>query len=166
MINVWKKVADRHPDWSLHIWGAGDMRAALEQHIKSMGMTGHVFLKGYSSTVTDEMAKASLFLSTSVSEGFSLATIEAMSVGLPAVAYNCPGGLRYVLEDGETGFVVPMNDEETFVEKVCTLIENEELRKVMGQAALKEAARYKIDAIVQKWMTLFYELLIEKRNQK
>lgn len=165
MINVWKKVADRHPDWSLHIWGAGDMRAALEQHIKSMGMTGHVFLKGYSSTVTNEMAKASLFLSTSVSEGFSLATIEAMSVGLPAVAYNCPGGLRYVLKDEETGFLVPMNDEDAFVEKVCTLIENEELRKTMGQAALKEVEQYRIEKITQRWMELFQELLDKKRGK-
>ena len=164
MINVWKKVVDRHPDWTLHIWGTGAMQATLEQHIKSMGMTDHVFLKGYSSTVTDEMAKASLFLSTSLSEGFSLATLEAMSVGIPTVVYNCPGGIRYVVKDGETGFLVPMNDEDAFVEKVCTLIENEELRKTMGKAAMRESEQYRIEKIVQRWMELFQELLETKRK--
>lgn len=166
MINVWRKVVDRHPDWSLHIWGTGAMQTVLEQHIKSKGMTDRVLLKGYSSKVTDEMAKASLFISTSVSEGFSLATLEAMSVGIPTVVYNCPGGIRYLVKDGETGFLVPMNDEDAFVEKVCTLIENEELRKTMGQTALKEGEQYKIEKIAQRWMELFQELLDKKRGKK
>ena len=166
MINVWRKVVDRHPDWSLHIWGTGAMQTVLEQHIKSKGMTDRVLLKGYSSKVTDEMAKASLFISTSVSEGFSLATLEAMSVGIPTVVYNCPGGIRYLVKDGETGFLVPMNDEDAFVEKVCMLIENEELRKTMGQTALKEGEQYKIEKIAQRWMELFQELLDKKRGKK
>ena len=166
MIDVWKKVVAIHPDWQLHIWGTGAMQAALEQHIKSTGMTDHVFLKGYSSTVTDEMAKASLFLSTSISEGFSLATIEAMSVGIPAVVYNCPGGIRYVVKDGVTGYLIPMNDEDAFVGKVCMLIENEELRKKMGQSSLREVEQYRIEMITQRWMTLFQELLTRKRGKK
>lgn len=166
MINVWRKVVDRHPDWSLHIWGSGAMQATLEQHIKSLGLTDRVFLKGFSSTVTDEMAKDSLFISTSVSEGFSLATLEAMSVGIPTVVYSCPGGISYVVKDGETGFLVKMNDEDAFVEKVCALIENEELRKMMGQAALKEAQQYRVEKIVQRWMELFQELLEKKRGTK
>ncbi len=166
LINIWAKVIQRHPDWTLQIWGEGPEKKRLEEQIRRIGLREKVYLMGYTPDIQKKMAEASIFVLTSRTEGFSLSALEAMSVGIPTVAYNCPGGLRYVLEDGETGFVVPMNDEETFVEKVCTLIENEELRKVMGQAALKEAARYKIDAIVQKWMTLFYELLIEKRNQK
>ena len=166
MINAWRKVVDRHPDWSLHIWGSGAMQATLEQHIKSLGLTDHVILKGFSSTVTDEMAKASLFISTSVSEGFSLATLEAMSVGIPTVVYNCPGGIRYVVKDGETGYLVKMNDEDAFVEKLCALIENEELRKMMGRAALKEAQQYRVEKIVQRWMELFQELLEKKRGTK
>jgi glycosyltransferase involved in cell wall biosynthesis len=142
------------------------MQVTLEQHIKSLGLTDYVILKGFSSTVTDEMAKASLFISTSVSEGFSLTTLEAMSVGIPTVVYNCPGGIRYVVKDGETGYLVKMNDEDAFVEKVCALIENEELRKMMGRAALKEAQQYRVEKIVQRWMELFQELLEKKRGTK
>lgn len=164
MINVWRKVVDRHPDWSLHIWGSGAMQTALEQHIKALGMTDRVFLKGYSSTVTDEMAHTSLFISTSVSEGFSLATLEAMSVGIPTVVYNCPGGISHLVRDGETGYLIPLNDETSMADHVCQLIEDTELRHTMGKAALHESKRYRVENIAQRWMQLFEEELRKKHG--
>lgn len=164
MINVWRKVVDRHPDWTLHIWGSGALQAALERHIKDMGMVGHVFLKGYSSTVTDEMAKASIFISTSVSEGFSLATLEAMSVGLPTVVYNCPGGIKHLVRDCQTGYLIPMNDEAAMIDHVCRLIENTELRDTMGATALRESKRYRVENISRRWMDLFEAELRKKRG--
>lgn len=165
MINVWKKVVDRHPDWSLHIWGSGAMQATLEQHIKSMEMADHIFLKGFSSTVTDEMAKASLFISTSVSEGFSLATLEAMSVGLPTVVYNCPGGISHLVRDGKTGYLIPMNNENAMADHICKLIEDTELRHTMGKDALFESKRFSVEIIAQRWMQLFEEELMKKRGK-
>lgn len=164
MINVWRKVVDRHPDWSLHIWGSGAMQTVLEQHIKTLGLTDRVFLKGYSSTVTDEMAKASLFISTSVSEGFSLATLEAMSVEIPTVVYNCPGGISHLVRDGETGYLIPMNDETSMADHVCQLIEDAKLRHTMGKAALRESKRYRVENIAQRWMQLFEEELRKKHS--
>ena len=61
---------------------------------------------------------------------------------------------------------MPMNDEDVFVEKVCVLIENENLRKTMGQAALHESEQYSINKITQRWMNLFQELLTKKRNKQ
>ena len=90
-----------------------------------------------------------------------------MSVGIPTVVYNCPGGIRYLVKDGVTGYLVPMNDEDAFVEKVCALIENEELRKTMGQAALPESGTiWHRMKITQRWMDLFQELLDKKRKDK
>lgn len=162
LINTWAKVIQRHPDWTLQIWGEGDFRNRLEKKIQEMGLTKHVFLMGYTDNTLSQMAKASLFVSSSISEGFSLATVEAMAVGLPAVAYNGHGGLRYVLHDGVTGILVPLNDEDTFAEKICLLIEDEELRRKMGQAALEEVKRYQVDEIVKLWMQLFTELRQKK----
>lgn len=166
LINIWAKVIQRHPDWTLQIWGEGPQRDSLIKQIKRLRLENHVFLMGYTPDVQEQMAKASLFVLTSQTEGFSLVTLEAMSVGVPAVVYNCPGGIRYVVKDGETGFLVPLNDGEAFVEKVCMLIENDELRRKMGQTALCESDQYKIEKIAQLWMTLFQELLVEKRDIK
>ena len=164
LINIWAKVIQRHPDWTLQIWGEGEERGNLEKQIERLGLKNHVFLMGYTSEVQEQMAKASLFLLTSKTEGFSLVTIEAMSVGIPAVVYNCPGGIRYVVKDGETGYLVPMDDEDAFVEKVCTLIENEDLRRRMGQASLQEVEQYRIEKIAKQWMTLFHELVRNKHE--
>ncbi len=166
LINIWSKVAQRHPDWTLQIWGVGETQKELESQIKEKNLSEHVFLNGYTEEMGIEMSKASLFVFTSLSESFSLVTLEAMSVGIPAVVYNCPGGIRYVVKDNVTGFLVPMNDEDAFVEKVCTLIEDEELRKKMGQAALKEAEKYRLDGIISRWMDLFKELVDKKRGQR
>ena len=131
-----------------------------------MGLKDHVSLMGYTPEVQEQMAKASLFVLASQTEGFSLVVIEAMSVGIPTVVYNCPGGIRYVVKDGETGYLVPMNDEDAFVEKVCLLIENEKLRTAMGQDCLQEVKQYRIEKIAQQWMVLFQDLLDKKRGRK
>ena len=130
-----------------------------------MGLKNHVFLMGYTPEVQEQMAKASLFVLTSRTEGFSLALLEAMSVGIPSVAYNCPGGIRYALKDGKTGYLVPMEDEDAFAEKVCELIEDEELRKRMSSVALKEVEQYRMKNIIPRWMELFQELLAKKRGK-
>ena len=166
LISIWARVIQHHPDWILQIWGEGSERGDLEKRIERLKLHNHVFLMGYTSEVQEQMAKASLFVLTSRTEGFSLAAIEAMSVGIPAVVYNCPGGIRYVVKDGETGYLVPMDDEDAFAEKVCTLIENEDLRRTMGQAALKEVEQYRIENITQRWMDLFQELLDKKRGKR
>lgn len=166
LVNIWAKVILRHPDWILQIWGEGPEEGHLREKIDGMGLKNHVFLMGYTSEVQEQMAKASLFVLASQTEGFSLVTIEAMSVGIPSVVYNCPGGIRYVVKDGETGYLVPMNDEDAFVEKVCLLIENEKLRTAMGQACLQEVKQYRIEKIAQRWMVLFQDLLDKKRGRK
>ena len=165
LVNIWAKVIQRHPDWTLQIWGEGDMKRNIEEQIGRLGLKEHVFLMGYTSEVQEKMAEASIFVMTSRTEGFSLVTTEAMSVGIPTVAYNCLGGISHVVKDGVTGFLVPMNDEDAFVEKVCALIEDEERRVEMGQAALREAEQYGIEKITQRWMELFHELLTKKENK-
>ena len=128
-------------------------------------MGKQAYSKGFSSTVTDEMAKASLFISTSVSEGFSLATLEAMSVGLPTVVYNCPGGISHLVRDGKTGYLIPMNNENAMADHICKLIEDTELRHTMGKDALFESKRFCVEIIAQRWMQLFEEELMKKRGK-
>ena len=166
LINIWAKVIVRHPDWKLQIWGQGPDEERLKAQIERMNLQEHVLMMGYTSEVQYEMSKASLFVLTSRSEGFSLSTIEAMSVGIPTVVYNSPGGLPYVVKDKVTGFLVPLYDEDAYVDTVCRLIEDEELRKTMGQAARKEAEQYRLDGIIQRWMNAFEELLEKKRKKK
>lgn len=165
LVNIWEKVVQVHPDWTLQIWGNGPEENRLREQIDRMNLMNHVFLMGYTPDVQEQMAQASIFVLTSRTEGFSLVAIEAMSVGIPAVVYNCPGGIRYVVKDSVTGYLVPMDDEDTFAQKICTLIENENLRIKMGQASLQEVEQYRIEKIAEQWMVLFKELVRNKHKK-
>ena len=165
LINIWAKVVKRHPEWVLQIWGTGDVQHALEKQIKQMGLEGNVHLMGYTTEIGEKMGNASMMVLASLSESFSLVTLEAMSVGIPTIVYNSPGGIGYLVKEGETGYLVPLNNEDIFAERVCQLIENEELREKMGQEGLKASEQYKMENIIPRWMSLFHELLAQKRKK-
>ena len=166
LIRIWGKVTEKHPDWRLEIWGKGELEAALRQQIEESGLEGKVCLMGYTAEALQKMSQASLYLLTSMFEGFGLVLIEAMSVGLPLVSYMCPTGPKTIIEDGQNGYLVAVGDEKTFAERVCQLIEDEPLRKQMGQAGLKESEKYRIEDIAQRWMQLFRELLAKKSSRR
>ena len=140
------------------------MEMALRQQIEELRLKDKVLLKGFTSETLQKMSLASMYLLSSKYEGLPLVMVEAMSVGLPAVSYMCPTGPKDILDDGKTGFLIPNGNEDAFVEKVCKLIEDEELRQKMGQKALKESEKYRIERIIQRWMELFQQLLVRKRK--
>ena len=90
---------------------------------------------------------------------------EAMSCGLPVVAFDCPYGPEEIVTDGEDGFLVKDRDIETFAQRVCHLIENVELRQQMGKKAIQNAQRYSADNIMPKWRELFESLMKQSNKQ-
>ena len=164
LIRIWRTVAVHHPDWQLEIWGEGELQRAIQQQIEEAGLEDGIFLRGYTSEALRKMSQASMYLLSSYYEGLPLVMIEAMSVGLPVVSFMCPTGPQDILDDGRTGYLVPVGEENLFAEKVCRLIEDESLRKTMGEAALEESGKYRVDTIIPLWMNLFQELLDKKKR--
>ena len=104
------------------------------------------------------MQQASIFTLSSIFEGLPNVMIEAISCGLPVVAYKCPTGPRDIITDGYNGFLVDNEDEQAFADRICDLIESEKLRREMGDNALLSAGRYTPEAVFSQWMALFNEL--------
>lgn len=159
LINAFNFVSKKHPDWVLRIYGDGDRRPYLEQQIKELNLQDKVFLMGFTNDIKTALIGSSIFALSSITEGFSLAIVEAMECGVPAVSYQCPYGPKDLITDGSNGFLVPTGDEKMMAERICTLIEDEELRKRMGKAAKLRAQDFHIESIAKKWMTLFEELV-------
>lgn len=159
LIEAWAHVAEKHPDWTLEIWGEGYLRIELENLIAKLNLKKHVFLKGYSYDIQIQMQKASIFVLSSIFEGFGLVIIEAMSCGLPVVSYDCPCGPKDIITEGKDGYLIPINNEEKLAYKIGLLIENSNLRKKMGQKAIDKAQSYNIESINAQWMNLFYSLI-------
>lgn len=158
LIQAWEKVAAIHPEWELEIWGDGPERGALERLAREKGLGGKVFLRGGTDDVQGKLLQSSMLIFSSLFEGFGMVLVEAMACGVPCVAFACPCGPRDVISPEEDGLLVPPGDTEQLAGAIIRLMEQPELRRTMGAAARRKAARYTLASIAAEWMNLFREL--------
>lgn len=157
LIPAWAIVSKRHPDWILRIYGDG-MRQQLQQQIDSLGTSSTCILEHSTPNIMDKYCESSIFVLSSRFEGFGMVIIEAMACGVPPVSFTCPCGPRDIISDGKDGLLVENGDIEGMAEKICYLIENDDIRKKMGKQARLDVDRFKIEHIAQQWKKLFEEL--------
>ena len=163
LIRAFKTVVDLYPDWELHIFGEGPERESLLDEIQSLGLQNSVSLHGPTKQVQEELTQASIYVCTSHFEGFGLSILEAMSCGLPIVSFDCPYGPRSLIDNGRSGFLVPLDDIQGLSKKICLLIEDANLRKTMGENAYNSTKKNNLDLVTSRWMDLFLELLSKKK---
>lgn len=159
LITAWQKVVEKHPDWMLKIYGDGHLREDLHQQIVDLGLTESCFLEHSIADVADKFSESSISVMSSRFEGFGLVIIEAMSCGVPVVAFTCHCGPRDIITDGKDGLLIEDGDIAGLAAGINHLIEDEELRKKMGVEARHRATEYKLDVIGRQWIKLFESLL-------
>ena len=164
LIRAFSVVTKRFPEWSLDIFGDGEEREYLSSLIADLGLFENVHLMGNCSKIQDILPRYSLFALSSRFEGFGLVLVEALSCGLPVVSYACPCGPKDIVRDGIDGFLVPEGDETLLAERICQLIEDDNLRRKMGAAARERAKDFSLEKVIPMWTSLFEELIKEKKK--
>ncbi len=159
LIPAWAKVAERHPDWQLRIFGNGEKRAQLRALIEEHHLYNNVLLMGQTRELDDELAKSSMYVLSSRFEGLPMVMIEAMTHALPVVSFDCPTGPADVLTDGKEGALVPAGDVDALADALCRLMDDKALREKMGTAALQTSHDYSPAAVHPQWEKLFTDLL-------
>lgn len=154
LIDAWAIVSNTHPDWRLKIVGPGDKTPYLEQ-VKRLDLEHCISCKDASDRIYDEMAEASFYVLSSRSEGFGLVLVEAMAVGLPCVAFSCSPGPRSIVSHHHNGILVEKDNVLKLAETICYMIENNKIREEYAVQAQIDAARYRVENIMQKWIALF-----------
>ena len=154
LISAWKSVYERHPDWVLDIYGAGNPTAFCKQAERD-GISSVVCCHEADADIYGRYAESGLFVLSSRFEGFGLVIVEAMATGLPVVSFSCPCGPKDIITNGKDGILVENGNVEKLAESICYLIENEEVRKEMGRKGVMSAERFREDLIMQKWIELF-----------
>ena len=154
LIEAWKLVIEKHPDWTLNIYGSGERKAFQEQIIR-LGIEKNCILNGPTSNINEKYAESSILAFSSRFEGFGMVLLEAMNCGIPCVSFACPCGPKDIITDGKNGYLVEPNNIEALAERICYLIENEEVRKEMGKAARKRAEDFTEEKIMKQWVDLF-----------
>ena len=82
-----------------------------------------------------------------------------MRHGVPCVAFDCPFGPRNIINDAYDGFLVDNHDTKLFAERICRLIEDEELRKQFSERAIEKAKAFDVNVIMNKCAVLYQQLL-------
>ncbi len=161
LIKAWSVIENQFPDWEVHIYGDGDDRlvADLTAQMQELKLS-NIFLKGATDQLPKKMQEASIYAMTSQTECFPMVLLEALSVGLPIISYDCPHGPATILNKGEVGLLVPPNEPETFAKKMAEIIKNKEQRDLLSIAGRRHVLQYSEEIILQKWLHLF-----QKPNQ-
>ncbi|GHU81703.1 glycosyl transferase [Bacteroidia bacterium] len=159
LIESWKTVYEKHPGWELNIFGGGDQEDNLQHLIVENNLESVVKIHPPSKDIYSQYLGHSLMLFPSrYLEALPMVLLEAMSCGLPIVAFDAPCGPKDILTDGRDGFLVEAGDKAALSEKICQLIESDELRKSMGKSAGESAFKYSEDKIMNHWIHLFETL--------
>jgi glycosyltransferase involved in cell wall biosynthesis len=161
LIDAFERVVRARPDWTLRIYGGGPKRDELRRMILERDLYNHVLLMGPTTRLGEAFSRASIFALSSRYEGFGMVIIEAMSKGLPVVAFDCPRGPSEIIHDGVDGVLVEPGDVDAFAEELLALIEDSERRRSIADAAVQTARGYDIGAVGRQWDDLLASLVPE-----
>lgn len=158
LVEAFALLAKDFPNWTVELWGGGDntqyaYAGELKQLISDKGLEGRVFLKGESSHIIDEYLKTDIFCFPSAYEGFGLSLAEAMSAGVPSVAYRSCPAVNELIEDHKTGILAP-DGVKPLADALRELMENKEMRIEMGQAARDSMKAYAPESVWDRWERL------------
>lgn len=166
LIRAFVKVHEKHPDYDLKIYGGDSFdgtKEILEGLIAEHQARDYIHLMGASDTLEKDLVDAALFAFTSDWEGLPNALMEAMALGLPIVATDCPcGGPRTIMTNEVDGLLISIQDEKALEDGINRLIENPGLAEKLGMEARKIAERANGEAVFEQWRDYIEELCGEK----
>lgn len=155
LVRAFSAVVRAHPACRLMIVGDGPERSALEDLARDLGILESVAFFGFQKEVQRLLLDGDVFVLSSKYEGISIALLEAMRAGLPAIATRV-GGMAEVLVDGETGILVADGDEDSMARAMVRLIESPSERRRMGdQGYARMRDNFSMHAIVERYLSVY-----------
>ncbi len=148
LLDAFETVTGSVPGATLSIIGDGPLRTRLEAQARRLGITHRVRFHGAEphGVVCEWLARSAMLVLPSVetqqgrAEGLGMVLLEAAAAGVPVVATRC-GGIAEIVEDGETGYLVPQRDRSALAKRILALLSDPEARTAMGQRARWHAER-------------------------
>ena len=148
----------------LLIYGKGELKNKLEDLTKELQIEDKVFFKGYISNenVPKVLNEMDIFVVPSINESFGVAAVEAMACELPVIVSNADG-LKEVVENNKTGFVIETKNSKAIAEKIKLLINEKELRKKIGKEGRERVKElYDWEKNVEKMLDIYRKITIDR----
>lgn len=162
LLRIWAIIHQQYPDWRLDIYGEGELKEHYLSIIHKMNANINVYKP--TADIMEVYREHSILLLTSLYEPFGLVLPEAMSCGLPVVAFDCPYGPADIITDGVDGYLIEDRDVELFAQRVGQLISDYYLRVQMGKAGIASSKRYRSEVVMPQWVKLFEQLVSSRRE--
>lgn len=145
--------------WHLDIFGQGEWEQMLQQMILQLGIEKSAKINAPTSNIWKEYAESAFLVMSSHYEGFPMVLIEAMSCGIPAVAYDFKCGAKDIIIPQENGLIVKEGDIEALAKAMESLMRDGELRAKMAANAPQVTQRYSEQRVMAKWENCFKSIL-------
>ena len=158
LLNAWKPVAEKYPDWELEIYGKEEKEIGLRRLAENLRILNSVSFFEPVKDIQQKYLESSFYILASRFEGFGMVLTEAMACGLPCISFDCPCGPSDIILHGEDGLLVDNGNIEKLSRDILYMIENEEARVSMGTLARQNVQRFSKDEIVSRWNVLFHSL--------
>ena len=156
LVSVFKLMELKDGEVYLNLVGDGSQKDKIFKNIVDNNNSRKVSMHGYLDF--EELNKlyeeSSLYLMTSYTESFGLVLIEAMSHGIPVIAFSCAEGARELINNGVNGYLIKNRNEHEMTDKALKLLNNPEKLKKMGENARATAMKYSKDEVKKMWIKL------------
>ncbi len=151
-VRAFSLAADEYPNSRLVFFGDGELKNEITELAKKLGIAERVIVSGSVDDVENRLARASVYMLTSDYEGMPNALLEAMAVGVPAIAADCPcGGPAAVIENDTRGILVPCGSAEAFAGALRKLLSDPILCEKMSRAEKARAEDFRCGPVMKKW---------------
>lgn len=155
-IHMMREVIKQYPNAILLLAGNGPEKENLEQEIRECGLLNNVKLLGYCTNLQDYQHVADLLVSCSKREGLPLNIVETMLSGNLVIASNNRGH-RELIQDGNTGYIVAINDETMMATRCIEVLNNETLRAEMTKLAYEYALQYCFSTVKEELRKIYFD---------
>lgn len=160
-VEVFSRMAAEQPNLYLWMLGDGPQDADCLQLARERGVEKRLRLTGTVQDVAPYLKAADLHLLTSDTEGLPGCLVESAALGLPCVAADV-GGVKEIVLDGETGFVVPADDTASYVRNSRRLLDDPELHRRFSAKAEAWAENFSMEAVGPQYLSLYEEILANR----
>ena len=156
LIDVFKLVDLKVNDTSLDIIGDGIEKELIEKKILKDNLALKVKLHGFQDKdfINECYLNSSIYLMTSKTESFGLVLIEAMSYGLPCIAYDSAEGANDIIQNNYNGYLIKNRNEHEMADTIISLLNDRKELKRLGENAKKTALKYSRKEVLKEWMKI------------
>ena len=156
LLKIYNEIVKKYPDWKLDIIGDGVQKNLLEEYILKHNLINNVTLHGFQKKdyIDEVLHKSSIYVMTSHTESFGIVLLEAMSHGVPCIAFDSAEGARELINSGMNGYLIKRRNFSAMIKKIEDLIKRKEERKRIGIAGRKSVKKYTANVVKEQWFEL------------